>query len=251
MNQSNLEIKKIQSYPDTDRLLDDAGLSGDVLDIIIVGVALAQHKGQEDVIDVYAQMGETTEIISEMGDPYGTRVELDPDGRHEENRKRLIENLFQDKLIEEDDIKEFEGLDDQRLRAKAMKLYRKVDYAGTYNDSVTLLEDIRADFQARRKGYAHLVLGEAGNIYFDTELDTLKFFIATNYTDHGVMLVDDGQVEKFIKEKGKGLLRKFKNKELRNKIVAAVEKFVVENEADFPVAAKLVNEKFRDAGREN
>ena len=165
----------------------------------------------------------------------------------DENCSNLIDNLFQLELIEERDIQKFENYDDLDLCRKATALFKKQGSVNDYNASQTLIEDIRDEAKARKKGYSHLVLGDTGNVYLASELDTLKFFVARNYADKAVVLFEDEQVERFLKEKGKTLLQSIKNKELRAKVVSAVENLVTANRNSYPEALKQIGKKNKRA----
>ena len=82
MSDRAVNIKRIKSYPDTDNVIAGASLQGEVHNIVIITIHEAQHKGQEDEVDIWKKEGELTEILTGMGDPYGTRIELNPVDRH-------------------------------------------------------------------------------------------------------------------------------------------------------------------------
>ena len=254
MNEVDDNIKRIKSYPGTDALIGAAAAAGDPQQIVIISVTGIDPRRPAESknihIQVYQETGEFTDIITGMGDPHGTRVELNPADLHQDNRAQLIENLYQQNLIADENIPEYEELSDQDLCRKATAKFKKAYENNDYNSSLILIEDIRAAAKANKKGYAHLVLGDSGNLYLDSDLDALKYFIAKNYVSHGAVLFGDAQVEKFLREKGKGMLREFKSQDIKNKILAVMEKFINDNEKNYPVAAKVVKAANQDKGRQ-
>ena len=248
MNEAYHNIKNIKSYPDTQEVISAAASSGDTHDILIIGVSEGYHPGQEDHVDISAETGDLSEILIEMGDPYGERVELNSEDYFMDIRQRLINNLYDDDLINETEMAAFDNLKDSELCRRAARLYAKAPYAESV-DSQTLIEELRAEDKASKKGYDHVVLSDVGNIFLDGELKTLKYFIARNVAAKGVVLFDEPHIEKFVAEKGKGLLRQFKRKETRAHIIAAVEEFVLAHRENYPDAAKIIEKKSRGQGR--
>ena len=235
---------RVTAYPDTDEIIDQTNQDSGLHYAVIILVKEATQKNKAAAIKISRGEDSLAGILNELSAPYADHVEFEPEKRQLANRARLINNLFENDLIDEKLISNFEALSDNELCRRAMKLFKRIDHMG-YNSS--LIEDIFHEGLARKQGYRQLILGRDGNFPLNSNVDAIKFFITREPSVKGVILFEDRQVERFLKENGKSLLGHLRKKATRDEIITATKKFVTKYQDKFPQAQKLAQRKTQTA----